>query len=151
PEGLLLLRPDALAAWTYAPPVVATAVQVGGRPRAGASQLAGLSLGASERSFGLDVAALDFTAPDQLAYRYRLQGFDAGWITRDAAHTSLAYTNLDPGSYTLRVQATNRAGLWSPHELHLPIVVLPAFYQTAWFRGALLAAALALVYAGYRL
>ncbi len=151
PEGLLVVRPAELAPWTYAPPVVATALRVGGVERPGAARLARLVLPPREHGFRLDVAALDLTAPAALAYRYRLEGFDRGWVAADAAHASVAYTNLDPGGYLLRVQATNRAGRWSERELRLPVEVEPAFYQTAWFRAALLLASAALAYGAYRL
>jgi diguanylate cyclase (GGDEF)-like protein len=151
PEGLLVVRPERIAAWTYAPPVVATALRVDGRERPGAARLDRLELAPGERGFRLGFAALDFTAPAKNVYRYRLDGFDDGWQKTDAAQRSLAYTRLRPGSYTLRVQGTNRAGLWSPREIRLPVEVLPAFYQTAWFRASLALLGLALVYGGVRL
>jgi diguanylate cyclase (GGDEF)-like protein len=151
PEGLLLVRPDRLRPWTYAPPLVATALQVDGRERPGASRLRGLTLLPGERGFRLDFAALDWTAPARNAYRYRLEGFDDGWNWTGAAQRSLAYTRLPPGSYTLRVQGTNRVGLWSPSEIRLPLTVRPAFYQTLAFRALLALFALGLAYLIYRL
>lgn len=150
PEGLLLVRPEQIEPWTYAPPVVATSLQVDGVERPGAARLDGLVLASEERGFRLDFAALDFTAPQRNAYRYRLEGFDADWIAADASQRSLAYTNLPPGSYMLRVQGTNRAGRWSDGELRLPVTVRPAFHQTVWFRLALALALLALAYGVYR-
>lgn len=150
PEGLLLVRPERIEPWTYAPPVVATSLRVDGAERPEAARRDGLVLAPEERGFRLDFAALDFTAPQRNAYRYRLQGFDADWIAADASQRSLAYTNLPPGAYTLRVQGTNRAGRWSDRELRLPVSVRPAFHQTVWFRLAVALAALGLAYALYR-
>lgn len=151
PEGLEVVRPDRIARWTYAPPVVATALRVDGIQKPGATRLDRLSLAPRERGFRLDFAALDFTAPEKIIYRYRLDGYDAQWITTDAAQASLTYTNLAPGSYTLRVQGTNRAGRWSGYELRLPVTVEPAFYQTAWFRAAVAVVLLVLLYGLFRL
>jgi diguanylate cyclase (GGDEF)-like protein len=148
PEGLLIVQPRAIPAWTFAPPIVATSFRVDGRERALPRTL---QLASGDRGFRLDFAALDFTSPERNAYRYRLDGYDRDWIATDASRRSLTYTNLRPGSYTLRVQGTNRAGLWSPRELRLPVTVLPAFYETLWFRALCLLAALALAYAIYRL
>lgn len=151
PEGLLVVQPEKIAPWTYAPPLVGTALRVGGSERPGAARLDRLTLTAEERGFRLDFAALDFTAPRRNAYRYRLEGFDGDWIATDASRSSLAYTNLPPGDYVLRVQGTNRSGRWSPHELRLPVAVLPAFHQTARFRVSLSLVLLGLAYGGYRL
>ncbi len=150
PEGLLEVWPERIAPWTYPPPVVATALRVNGAERRGAARLDRLVLKPGEKSFRLDFAALDFTAPSRNAYRYRLDGFDDRWTLADASQRSVAYTRLPPGSYTLRVQGTNRAGLWSPREIRLPVTVLPAFYQTEAFRAFVALAVLALAYGAYR-
>jgi diguanylate cyclase (GGDEF)-like protein len=128
-----------------------TSLRVGGSERPGASRLQSLTLAAAERGFRLDFASLDMTAPQRTSYRYRLQGFDPGWNAADASHRSLSYTNLPPGSYTLRVQGSNRAGVWSPREIRVPVTVLPAFYQKLWFRGLVGLALLALVHGGVRM
>src|SRR5262249_32659789 len=117
----------------------------------GAARLQELSLAPGERGFRVEFAALDFTAPERNAYRYRLEGFDDRWIAAGAAERSLAYTSLPPGGYLLRIQGTNRAGLWSPHEIRLPVVVRPALYQTRAFAAAVLLALAALAYGAYRL
>ena len=58
-----------------------------------------------------------------------------------------SYSNLDPGDYVLHVRATNRSGLWSPHELAIRVRIQPAWWQTGWFRMSLLALLAAMVYA----
>jgi diguanylate cyclase (GGDEF)-like protein len=151
PEGLQVVQPDRISAWTYAPPLVATALRVDGIQKPGAARLDRLSLAPRERGFRLDFAALDFTAPEKIVYRYRLDGYDARWISTSAAQASLTYTNLAPGSYTLRVQGTNRTGRWSRYELKLPVTVRPAFYQTGWFRAAVTLVLLVLLYGLFRL
>jgi ligand-binding sensor domain-containing protein len=144
PEGLLLVDIDRLPSAAYEPPVAAVALQVDGVERPGAAGLpeTGLTLRSGD-SFRLDVAALDFTAPEKAVYRHRLEGFDPTWsgTTRGA----VAYADLPPGSYELHVQGTNHAGRWSPHELVVPVTVLPAPYQTTGFRAGLLVLALAVL------
>jgi diguanylate cyclase (GGDEF)-like protein len=133
PEGLMVVQPRELRRWTYEPPVVATAVE------------------RSARGVRIDFAALDYTAPERNRYRYRLEPFDAKWSDTDASRRSVTYTNLGPGHYTLRVQGTNRSGVWSRNELRLPLRILPAFYETLWFRALAVLVLLALLYAAYRL
>lgn len=151
PGGLLAIRPERLRAWDYAPPVALTALRVDGVERPGAARLRKLTLTPRERSFRLDFAALDFSAPARNLYRYRLEGYDERWTGTDAAQRTLAFNGLPPGSYRLRIRGSNRSGLWSPHEVRLPIEVLPAFYQTVWFQALTALFALALVWAGVRL
>ncbi|MGE5233203.1 MAG: two-component regulator propeller domain-containing protein [Acidobacteriota bacterium] len=151
PEGLLIVQPALLAEWTFAPPVVATAVEIQGRqvtpPAAGETLL----LASSDLGFRVEFAALDFTAPERNRYRYRLSGEDRDWIAADAAQRSASYRRVAPGDYELVVQGSNRVGRWSSSELRLPVRVLPAFYQTAWFRTLVVLAAAGLLYGGYRL
>jgi len=151
PEGLLEVRPERIAPWTFEPGVVATSISVGGIERRGASTVRSLELSPEHRSLRVEFASLDLTAPQRNRYRYHLEGYDDRWVTTDASQRSITYANLPPRSYTLVVQGTNRAGRWSPRMLRIDVVVHPAFYQTGWFR--LLAAVLlvALVYGGYRL
>jgi diguanylate cyclase (GGDEF)-like protein len=139
PQGLLVVDPAAIRPWTYAPPVVATS---------GASAL---RLPPGNRAFRLEFAALDLTAPERLSYRYKLEGYDSAWTAADASQRSLVYASLPAGDYTLLVAATNRAGVWSPHELRVPVSVPAAFYETLPFRALLVIAAAALIYLVYRL
>lgn len=55
------------------------------------------------------------------------------------------YTNLGPGTYRFRAQATP-TGTWEDAETTWEFSIAPTFYQTRWFLGAcLLATALAVV------
>ena len=61
------------------------------------------------------------------------------------------YTNLPPGHYRFRVIAANDDGVWNREGASLSFVLLPHFYQTAWFRGALGVLFLLAALAGQRL
>jgi diguanylate cyclase (GGDEF)-like protein len=148
PEGLLVVDPRALPHATDAQPIVASALRIEGKAR---PVPLSLMLSSSERSFTMDVASLDFAAPQRLLYRHRLDPLDRDWTTLGAAQHSLTYSRLPPGKYTLRVGVTNRDGVWSAQELRLPVEVLPAFHQTSWFRALVVLAMAALLYGAYRL
>ena len=137
PEGLLMLRPELLRTWSYQPPVIVSMVSIDDSELAGATTLKQLALNAEQRNVRLEFAALDFSAPQKLRYRYRLDGFDNDWVTVNAEERVAIYTGLPPGNYQLRIQGSNRSGAWSPAELRLPLTVAPAYYQTWWFRIAL--------------
>ena len=137
PEGLLRVRPQLLRNWSYQPAVTATALSIDGVEQAGAGAIAERTLAPGQRDLRLEFAAPDFSAPELQQYRYRLDGYDAGWVNVDARQRVAAYSHLPPGAYQLRVQASNRAGQWSPQQWTLALHVQPAFYQSWWFRAAM--------------
>jgi diguanylate cyclase (GGDEF)-like protein len=134
PEGLLSVQPAKLAEWTWTPPLVATALSVDGQDQPGASAMASRVLRPGQHNLRLEFAALDYSAPRQLRYRYRLDGYDRDWIEVDAAQRVAAYAYLPPGDFNLRIQGSNRAGAWSPAEWRMALQVVPAYYQSWWFR-----------------
>jgi diguanylate cyclase (GGDEF)-like protein len=147
-DGITVVAPHALSSWTYAPPVVVTALKLGRRTVPASDANAGnalVDLPPDARDINVEFSALDYSAPQGLRYAYRLDGYDRDWIDADARHRVANYTNLTPGRYTLEVRGTNRLGVWSDHVLQLRIDALPAWYETWWFR--LLAGALMLLIA----
>ena len=114
------------------PPIAVTAVRVMGLPRA-MPVGAPLLLTHDETAVAFEVSALDFTAPAQNRYAFRLDGLDDSWSPagprRDAA-----YTNLAPGRYTLRVLASSSAGAVA--ETAVPFEIRPAWWQTWPVRAA---------------
>jgi diguanylate cyclase (GGDEF)-like protein len=148
PQGLLVVDPRAIQPFVDDAPIVSTALRVEGKSRVPRSAL---DLSSSERNFTLDFAALDFAAPQKQTYRYRLDGLDPNWTIAGPGQHSLTYSRIPPGHYTLRIGVTNRDGSWSDRELRIPVGVLPAFHQTTWFLALMVLAALALLYAAYRL
>lgn len=147
--GLTVIRPNDIKDWVYRPPVAATDIRAGGLQvpagrffRAGAQPLV---ISPHANSLTVEFAALDYSAPDLNRYAYRLEGYDPDWIETDAGRRLAAYTNLPPGSYTLHLRGSNRNGDWSETPFDLPVLVLPAWYQTWWFRVFLGALAIACV------
>jgi ligand-binding sensor domain-containing protein/signal transduction histidine kinase len=101
------------------------------------------------RRFAFEYAGLSFTAPQKVRFRYRLRGFDHGWI--DAGSMRAAYyTNLSPGGYVFEVMACNNDGIWSVEPASLSLRLKPYFYQTVWFYLTLILAAVLLGYEAYR-
>ena len=135
-----------------APPLIVTALELGRRhvPAWSVNRAnAGVDLPSAARDISVEFAALDYTAPQALRYAFRLEGFDRDWIPADAAHRIATYTNLPPGSYTLRVRNTNKIGAWSVRTLQLGVDALPAWYETLWFRGLIAALVIAALLAAH--
>lgn len=77
-------------------------------------------------------AGLSFVVPQLVSYRYRLEGYDRGWI--DGGHQRSAYyTNLPPGHYTFQVLSANNDGIWNQQPAEISFQIKPYFYQTIWF------------------
>ncbi|NHQ93227.1 sensor histidine kinase [Janthinobacterium lividum] len=109
---------------------------------------AGLQLAAGTRDVQFQYNASSLGTPARLRFRYRLDGYDTQW--QQAGERRLAqYTGLGPGSYRFEVMAENGDGVDSTLA-QLPFRVLPAFYQTWWFRSLCAAALLAAAYGLYR-
>jgi diguanylate cyclase (GGDEF)-like protein len=140
-KGVTVIAPGAVpASPENAPPLVATALQLGRRsvPAFGVNHAgASVELPSGAREITLEFAALDYTAPQALRYAYKLEGFDRDWISADATHRIATYTNLPPGDYTLEVRNTNQLGVWSGRVLKLRVHALPAWYEAIWFRALL--------------
>ncbi|MYN45623.1 diguanylate cyclase [Pseudoduganella sp. FT93W] len=134
--GLLLIDTTRYVPWAYQPPVVLTRVLAGGQavvvPPAGV-----LQVGPQQRTLRVEFAALDYSYPEGLHYRYQLQGYDEDWRETDAALRVASYDQLPPGSYTLQVQGSNRNGVWSPYSASLKVLVLPLWWETWWARTGL--------------
>jgi len=89
----------------------------------------------ADNSINIAFTAFLYTNPDQVRFRYRLKGADAGW--QDAAdQRSANYAQLSPGDYTFYVQCGNKDGLWNNHLASFSFVIDPPFWETWWFRTA---------------
>lgn len=150
-RGLMVVNPTDFMPWQYQPPMVVTELQLGGLPAATAPAAAGFTVSPEQRGFALEFAALDFSAPLRLRYQHRLEGFDRDWIESDATRRVASYNSLSPGEYVLRVRGSARTGAMSPHELRIPVKVMPAFWQTWWFRGLVVLLTLLLLVIGLRM
>ncbi|MCB0165576.1 MAG: response regulator, partial [Anaerolineae bacterium] len=162
--GLLLtFFPEQVHDNDYQPPMVLTELRLFNQPvTPGTESLLsqpiwtgfngdGLTLNYDQNILSFDFAALSYSGPLKNKYRYKLEGLEANWNEVDSERRVATYTSLPPGNYTLRVQGTNNGGLWSENEVTLPLVILPPWWQTAWFRGTVGLALLGLAFGAYRL
>ena len=83
-------------------------------------------------SVSFEFVALNFTDSKKNAYAYKMENFEKKWNyvgNRRFAY----YSNLQPGSYILRVKASNNDGIWNEEGISLYIIVKPPIWQTWWF------------------
>lgn len=90
-----------------------------------------ITLSYKDYFFGFNFAALDFTNPSKNQYAYKLEGFNENWVNI-GNEQSVAFTNLDPGTYTLLIKASNNDGFWG-EPLKLKLNITPPFWRTTWF------------------
>lgn len=90
------------------------------------------------RKVEFNVSTLSFTSPDNVHFRYRLENFDDGWM-EGGLERSAKYPHLPAGTYRFHATACNNAGVWNETGATLTIIASPYFWQTWWFRGAMLA------------
>ena len=83
-----------------------------------------------ENVFSIDFAALNFIQLEKNKFRYKLEGFNQEWIPLSEPPFRATFTNLDPGTYRLVVQAADHDGSWSGKQFSKTIVIQPPFWQT---------------------
>ena len=150
-SGLLVVDPSMLTENREPPPVVIERVVVDGQlvadcesrpgPRAPHSAApldlhqpeARLRLPPGPWQVELEYTGLSFVAPRNVAFKYRLEGWDRDWVEAGARRVAY-YNHLPPGDYRFEVMACNNDGFWSQEAAALELTVLPHVWETTWFR-----------------
>jgi signal transduction histidine kinase/ligand-binding sensor domain-containing protein len=128
------------------PPVLLTRVAMDGQTIAANGNLgstqkvanlktlqAPLQLPPGYRKLEFEFAAPSFSAPENVHFRYRLDGFDDNWVDAET-RGSVVYSRLSAGDYKFHVEAANGNGPWNEARAPLSLIVAPFFWQTWWFR-----------------
>jgi diguanylate cyclase (GGDEF)-like protein len=134
PNGFNAFDPTELQINQQPPAVVLTSLSVmneaveSDRPN---ELIAGIDLKYSDYVVTFGISALDFTAPTQNRYAYKLEGFDESWVDA-GSERRITYTNLDGGDYTFRVRASNSDGIWNDEGIVIPLSVAFPPWKTWW-------------------
>lgn len=91
-----------------------------------------LQLSYDENHITFEFLGINLRRPEMVRYQWKLSGFDAEWspLSKDR---SIVYSNLDPGTYTFQIRASNEDGVWSePIAYHFTVAT--PFWETTWFR-----------------
>jgi ligand-binding sensor domain-containing protein/signal transduction histidine kinase len=142
-NGLNVFYPDSIQSNPYPPPVFITDLKIlnqSVRPREPNGVLTDAILETREITLDykhtfitLHYVGLNYTASHKNQYAYKLEGFDNDW-NYVGNQRFATFTNLNPGTYTFRVKASNNDGLWNEDGASLIIHVLPPWWGTVWFR-----------------
>lgn len=128
--GVAIADTEHLPLNTVAPPVVLQRFLVDDRPQEFSSTPLDIPFGHGR--FTMEYAGLSYTAPSEVRYRFRLEGFDKNF-TDAGNRRSATYTNLAPGLYLFHVEAMNNDGIWNRTGADLRFRIVPPFYRRWWF------------------
>lgn len=144
-SSVIAFQPEAIRDNPYLPPVVLTDFQlfnksIFDRPILSRQNdltpyqpnyVTDLTLGYDQSVFTFEYAALNFSASAKNQYAYQMENFDSNW--NYVGNRRLAtYTNLNPGSYTFRVKASNNDGVWNEEGLSIRLTIMPPWWRTWW-------------------
>jgi signal transduction histidine kinase/ligand-binding sensor domain-containing protein len=146
-EGVAVIDPQHLPKNIVPPPVTIEAVKADDRTLIPSP---GLRLRPRTRNLQFEYAALSLTAPEHVQFRYKLEGYDDDW-RGPISDREVAYTNLPPRKYRFRVIACNSDGVWNEDGASLNFTLIPAYYQTNWFRILCVVSGFLIVCVIYRL
>ena len=145
-KGLAVVDPKHVSKNPVAPPVLMEETLLDGG--VAASALAGgkaaLKIPPGTRRIEFHYTALSFAAPNEVQFKYKLEGFEDNWI--DAGNQRAAtYSHLPAGTYHFHVIACNSDGVWNEEGASLAVVASPYFWETGWFFALATAAVIGVV------
>lgn len=146
-NGILWLDPLHIPRNPLPPPVSIQALTVDNRRYPPTPDL---QLPVGTANVELDYTALSLSIPGRVQFRYKLEGADRDWHHAGSRRQAY-YPNPLPRKYRFRVVASNNDGVWNETGAVLDFSVLPAWYQTEWFRVAVAGAVILLLWAIYQL
>ncbi|WP_435354941.1 two-component regulator propeller domain-containing protein [Emticicia sp. SJ17W-69] len=76
---------------------------------------------------------LNFENQAQNKFRYRLTAMNEKWI-ENGVNPTITFSNLKQGEYELEVQYAEIASSWNTNTLKIKFEILPAWYETLWFK-----------------
>ncbi|MDT3402053.1 hybrid sensor histidine kinase/response regulator [Mucilaginibacter terrae] len=159
-KGLCIFNPQNISQTRSDPNIVLSGLKVNNQPIAQSPQFitkrtnneaTELKVPYDKAVFTFDFTAIDYPYAERINYRYKMEGWDRGWINAGNVR-SATYTNLAPGNYTFKINCTNRDGSWVKKQVAIHLIVLPPWYLSWWAYVAyvLIFATLVYIFVSYR-
>jgi len=143
-NGFVIYNPDNFKDNSFIPPVVIDKItrfntdDPTGFPieENGIAYRDNINLSYKDNIFTISFAALNYINSGKNQYAYKLEGFNKDWI-KIGSRRDVTFTNIDPGSYTLKVRGSNDDGVWNDKGASIGIFISPPFWITWWFRSGI--------------
>lgn len=84
-----------------------------------------------QNQFSFEFAAIHYLATDHLQYKYIMEGHEKTW--HYAKEGKVSYSNLNPGSYRLIVQASTDKSFICNSQIQYSFLIQPPFWKRWWF------------------
>jgi ligand-binding sensor domain-containing protein/signal transduction histidine kinase len=142
-SGGVAFYPNRIRETTWTPPVVLTDLRVSGQDvrvgqesplKKAITQSDEVVLNHNQTMLSLEFSALSYLNPSSTRYRYKLDKLDTDWNQTGSNQRVVTYTSLPAGNFRFRVQAATGHGAWGEPGATLAIQILPAWWNTWWFR-----------------
>ena len=139
-EGLNVFNPKQITQSDFTPNIVISDFQVFNQPvkigedsplKENILEAKEIILPFSQNVFSFQFSALDYNSPQSIQYAYIMEGFDDEWIEA-GSRRFITYTNLNSGTYTFKVKATNSDGVWSENYKSISVVINSPWWRTPW-------------------
>jgi ligand-binding sensor domain-containing protein/signal transduction histidine kinase len=157
-SGATAFFPDRVSDDTFISPIVLTDFRLFGKSvpigkasflRKSLGHTSEVTLSHSQNMISIEFSALNYLNAETNRFRYRLDSVEATWNEVESNQRMAAYTTLPYGSYTFRVEAATPHGQWHEPGTSLRITILPAWWQTFWFRSLCVFTGLVILWLAY--
>ncbi len=128
-NGVAVLNPDVLGVSKEGPQAIIESVTV---DHTDIGQPVRVVMGPGQSNLEIQYTALNFSKPEQIEFRYKLDGIDREWEYVGRQRTA-DYKHLPPGRYVFHVAAVNSDGVWGKADQRLAVEVVPPFFRRWWF------------------
>lgn len=140
-DGFITFKPENIKDTNFDAPIVLTSLKIGNdliKPSKGSAILQksineqeSIALNYENRNISIGYASLNYVLSGENQYAYFLEGFDSDW-NYVGAKREATYTNLTPGSYTLKIKTYRAENKLNDLEKSIDISVSPPLWKSWW-------------------
>ncbi len=134
-NGFVAFYPDSIKIDSLAPHVALTSFKIFDKEvslQQSLTETKEIVLNHDQNFFSIEFIVLDLTPLQKHQFQYKLEGVDPHWVNSGTRRMAF-YTNIQQGTYSFLVKASNTDGVWGA-PIALKIIVLPAWWMTWWFK-----------------